>query len=273
MKKYVSIVLAFVTIAAAYIFLKEEKKTEKPFVIVTTSYNNKDYYKKNLDSIFSQKYQNYRLIYVDDLSPDGTGLLVEEYVKGKGKEKQVTLIKNTERAGALSNIYTALSQCKNHEIIVSVDGDDWLSHDHVLTYLNEVYSDPSVWLTYGQFICYPDNSKGFAVELPKEVIEKNDFRSFGGATHLRTFYAGLFHRIKKEDLLHQNKFYSMAWDSAMLIPMLEMSGKHTKFISEVLYVYNRETPINDEKLNRGLQHSLDKQIRSKEKYAPIANYK
>jgi glycosyltransferase involved in cell wall biosynthesis len=56
---------------------------EKNIVIVTASYNNKDWYKQNLDSVFVQKYQNYRLIYIDDCPPDGTYELVKEYVEQK----------------------------------------------------------------------------------------------------------------------------------------------------------------------------------------------
>ena len=63
-------------------------------VITIASYNNKDWYKKNLDSVFSQNYQNYRIIYTDDCSLDGTGDLVAEYVREKGQENRVILIEN-----------------------------------------------------------------------------------------------------------------------------------------------------------------------------------
>ena len=51
---------------------------EKKLVIIVTSYNNADWYDKNLGTMFSQKnydgtpYENYRIIYVDDCSLDGT---------------------------------------------------------------------------------------------------------------------------------------------------------------------------------------------------------
>ena len=34
-------------------------------------------YKRNLDSIFMQNYTNYKVIYIDDNSPDGTGQFVQ----------------------------------------------------------------------------------------------------------------------------------------------------------------------------------------------------
>ena len=47
------------------------------FVIVIPSYNNAQWYKRNLDSVFAQTYKNFSVIYLDDCSPDGTGQLVK----------------------------------------------------------------------------------------------------------------------------------------------------------------------------------------------------
>lgn len=245
-----------------------KKPQEKAMVIVITSYNNKEWYQRNLDSAFNQKYGNYRILFVDDASPDGTGTLVKDYIQAKGQEKLVELRLNPVRVGALANLYSAIHSCKKNEIVVSLDGDDWLAHENVLSYLNNVYADPNVWLTYGQFVIYPNNAPGFASAVPEKVVHERSFRDNpGGITHLRTFYAGLFQEIKKEDLLYEGNFYPMAWDVAMLMPMCEMAGNRIKFIPDVLYVYNLSNPINDEKVNRALQMKLDSMIRKKEKYA------
>ena len=58
---------------------------EKKIVILIPSYNNSRWYKENLDSIINQNYSNYRIVYVDDCSPDNTGQLVETYIKECGK--------------------------------------------------------------------------------------------------------------------------------------------------------------------------------------------
>lgn len=249
-----------------------ETNVDKSFVIIIPSYNNAKYCKRNLDSIFAQSYPNYRVVYIDDASTDGNGELVKEYFKRLGNKHQASLIQNKERAGGLANYYHAIMASKKNEIIVAIDGDDWLPDNDVLAYLNEVYSDPNVWLTYGQFITYPDNALGFAQEVPKSALDNNDLRKIGGMTHLRTFYAGLFHRIKKEDLLYNGEFYPMAWDTAFLLPLFEMSGRRAKFISRIMYVYNRENPISDDRVNRELQHKLDLYIRSKEPYARINEF-
>ena len=52
----------------------------------------------------------------------------------------------------------------------------------------------------------------------------------------------------------------------MMFPMLEMCGNKAKYVKEVLYVYNLNNPINDHKVDSGLQVRLEMEIRGKKKY-------
>lgn len=242
---------------------------EKPIVVVIPSYNNKDWYQRNLDSVFMQNYTNFRIIYIDDTSPDGTGELVHNYILEKGKQDLVTLIRNTQRVGALSNLYKGIWMCDPEEIVATLDGDDWLYHENVLARLNNAYADPDVWMTYGKYIHYPGGNVG-GEALPREVIANNTYRrSEWVTTHLRTFYAGLFQRINREDLIYDGRFFPMTWDLAMMFPMLEMAGTHSRLMPEVLYVYNYANPINDAKVNFQLQQHLEGVIRNMPKYSPL----
>ncbi|MDR3646005.1 MAG: glycosyltransferase family 10 [Candidatus Babeliales bacterium] len=245
----------------------------KKFIIVVASYKNKYWYQRNLDSIFMQDYDNYEVLYYDDMSPDKTGELVEKYVKERKQEHRCKVIRNTERAGCpLANHYKAIMQCAPTDIIVCVDGDDSLANNNVLTYLNNVYQDPNVWVTYGQFSAYPRNQVGWAAQVKQEVIDTNRFRDTDWVTtHLKTFYAGLFQQIKKEDLLFEDKFFPMAGDLAFMFPLMEMAGNHSKFIPEVLYIYNMANPLNEDKLNRLYQIRMCTLIRERRKYLPVAS--
>src|SRR6266404_5923340 len=98
---------------------------EKLIVIVIPSYNNKQWYKHNLESALSQNYSNFYVIYTDDCSPDGTGELVEQYLMENDSDQKVYLIKNTTRRGALHNLYTMIHTCPDGAIIATLDGDDW----------------------------------------------------------------------------------------------------------------------------------------------------
>ena len=246
---------------------------EKPFVIVIASYNNKRWYKRNLESVFSQHYTNYRVIYIDDCSPDQTGALVEEYCNAHNQKNNVTLIKKQERCGATANIYQAVHLCKKQEIVVILDGDDWLAHTQVLNHLNAIYQDESIWLTYGQFQWFPYNTLGLSAELPQWVIRQNKVREYSWVTsHLRSFYAGLYHKIKKEDLFYEGKFYTMTGDLAIMYPMIEMAGIHTKFVDEVLYIYNKANSLNDDQVNLSMQVSLGAQMRERRRYSAISHW-
>jgi glycosyltransferase involved in cell wall biosynthesis len=243
---------------------------EKAFVVVIPSYNNAQVYRKNLDSVFAQNYSQYRVIYIDDASSDGTGEKVKAYVQEKRQEKRVSIILNQTRLGALANKYKGAWLCDPKEIVVDLDGDDWFAHPNVLARLNEVYSDPEVWVTYGQFVYYPCKTPGWAAQVPDEIIAKNAFREYNWVTTaLRTFYAGLFQKIRKEDLLFDGDFFPMAGDLAFMFPIVEMAGVHSRFISEALYVYNVSTGINDIVRNPEEQKRLGWVIRDRKKYTPV----
>lgn len=252
---------------------QESIETEKSFVIITASYNNKSWYEWNLDSTLNQNYNNYRVIYIDDHSLDNTGQLVLDYARSINKLDKIQVIINSEQKGALANIYNAVHSCKPEEIIVLVDGDDSLSNDNVLRFLNSVYQDPNVWFTYGQFEWFPARMPGFASQLPTWVLEQNSVRNYRWVTtHLRSFYAGLFHKINKEDLMFEGRFCSMAWDLAIMYPMIEMAAFHTKFIDQVLIKYNSETNLNDNQVNADLQNRIDSYVRKQPPYSPISHF-
>jgi len=221
--KFIALFLSLIIIASV-IFLNF--KTDKQFVIIVASYNNQEWYRYNLNSIFAQTYKNYRVIYIDDCSPDGTGKLVQDYIESRKMADKVTLIKNESRKGALANHYTAIHMCKNNEIIVCLDGDDWFAHDNVLEYLNNVYQNSSIWLTYSQFCNWPSGELGWSEEIPQNIIKENKFREFGFVSpQLRTYYAWLAKLVKKSDLQTFNgtswDFFPIAGDVALMFPMLE----------------------------------------------------
>lgn len=246
----------------------KKEYAQKPMVIIIPSYNNQIWYECNLDSVLHQQYDNYRIIYINDASTDNTAHLVQKYIADHNAQSRITYRENIHRKGALANIYDAVHSCNPDDIILLVDGDDFLAHNHVLSLLNNTYHHTNCWVTYGQFIWFPQLIPGSAHAISSATIVNNSFReSAWAATHLRTFYAGLFTKINKDDLLdEQGNFFPMAWDLAIMFPLLEMAGPHSLFIPEILYVYNTGNVINDHKINKSLQQRLDRSITKKKKY-------
>jgi glycosyltransferase involved in cell wall biosynthesis len=240
----------------------------KKFAIVIPSYKNKKWCKKNIESALNQKYSDYRIIFMDDCSPDGTAEEAEKVISNHQNKDKVTLIKNDVRCGALKNLYDMIHSCDDDEIVVTLDGDDWLASDEVLSKLDSVYSKQNVWMTYGSYINWPGKSPGCARPYEINIIQKNMFRKAQWrASHLRTFYSWLFKKIKKQDFMDpQGRWLDMAWDLAFMLPMLEMCGDRFRYLKDIHYIYNNENPISDFRVNVKRQGMLDRFIRSKPKY-------
>lgn len=246
------------------------------FVIVVPSYNNnknlfkgEPAYRKNLQSIFEQTYPYYRVVYIDDCSSDGTAQAVAQMVAQCGQEHRFTLIENKTNYGQLANRYYAIHSCADYEVVVNLDGDDFLANPHVLSYLNKVYQNSDVWMTYGQMLrccddcevrdepyyfkwkpdcCHPEYDSSICMPLPPaDYIARNAWREY--ITHhrpgsswvfgaLRTFYAGLFKKIRLQDLKKDTDFYVIGEDIATTVYMVELAGFHVAFLPEITYLYN-----------------------------------
>ncbi len=267
-------IILFLFCIAAYWFYRPVsliKHGERAIVAIVPSYNNSEWYEKNLKSIFDQKYTNYRVVYIDDCSQDGTAELVEHYIQKSGNAHRCTLIKNSERKGALYNLYHAIHACNDQEIVATIDGDDWLEGTDVFSKLNTAYTNPNVWLTYGQYKVIPDETIGQCRPMPQQIIDQNSYRKAPWiTTHLRTFYAGLFKKISLKDLHHTGSFFEVTWDQAFMFPMLEMAHGRIAYIDTVIYNYNQLTPINDYKVRLPKVLACERLIRSRTPYQPLA---
>jgi glycosyltransferase involved in cell wall biosynthesis len=299
MQKIIMSMLLFVSVLA------HAEIQEKAFVIIIPSYNNAQWLKNNLDSIVNQEYQNKRIIYINDCSSDGTGDLVEQYCKDHDidyrvvnfnthddqnektiihetqvfaqkinkESKPFILVNNHKRCGAMANWYRAIHSCADHEIVINVDGDDWLHDATVLQRINEVYALKKIWFTHGIFIEYPHRVEGPWSEcIPEDIIKNGAFRTFKCPSHLRTYYAWLFKKIKLDDFLYDGCFLRTNCDTAMMLAIAEMAGERHVFMTEPTYVYNKSNPINDHRVNTCLQNDMDAYIRAKAGYKRLDDY-
>lgn len=245
----------------------------RSFVVLAASYNNDQWYEKHLDSIRNQTYDNWRMIYINDCSTDGTGQLVEDYIHLHNLKDKVTLIHNEQRMGHLHNQYYAIHSCKPEEIILVVDGDDWLPNDDVFAYLNDVYQDPNVWLTYGQFWYVKKNRIGICKQLPQDTLDNGLIRSYPRwvTSHMRTFYAGLYQQIAFDDLQYKGTWFPMGADVSTMFPMIEMARERVRFISDIIYHYNDGNVLNFYVDRRAEQEEIEKEIRSRKPYERLEN--
>ena len=137
-------------------------------IVLTTAYNCQDWIGKCVDSIKSQTYSNFHCYILDDVSTDLTAAMALEAV---GEDSRFTLIQNDKKYYQVGNYDQILrtNQIQDEDVVIQVDGDDWLPDNEVFERVIRNYDDPDVWLTYGQFE-YSDgrnNIKSPGSEIPK----------------------------------------------------------------------------------------------------------
>jgi glycosyltransferase involved in cell wall biosynthesis len=238
------------------------------FKIIIPSYNNEKWLRLCIRSVKLQNYNNYQCIITDDHSSDKSVKIIKEEIN---KNSKFVLVENKEQKLALRNIYEAiiLSDPANEDVIITLDGDDWFATKNVLKTLNKRYREEKCWLTYGSYMEYPSMTRGkFSKQIPKEIIDSNSFReSSWMSSHLRTFKFKLWKRIKKEDFLEDDgRFCDGAWDMIFMFPMLEMGRHRCAYIEDILHIYNRTNPLNEDKVDHQKLIRSEMMIRAKEKY-------
>jgi len=239
------------------------------FKIIVPMYQCKAYAVKCLDSIRKQNYSNWQAIICVEPCLDNTLTVVQKYLD-RFKDDRFVLVQNTERKGVPRNHVECirLSKPQNDDVIILVDGDDTLYGEDVFSYLNTVYEDQDVWITWGSYMFADTKRRGRAAQpVPKKDPRKG--KRWWRYSHLKTFQYFLFKGIRDKDLREKKtgKYYTVAGDMALMFPMIEMAGEeHRKFLDKVLYVYNLLSPYNDEKIHYARGRKCDLEIRTRSQY-------
>jgi glycosyltransferase involved in cell wall biosynthesis len=232
-------------------------------IIVTTLYNASEYIEKCIGSIMGQNFKDFKCYITDDMSTDNSVSLVKNLIKYDDRFILIENITKKYQPGNYDQIIRNNPNISDDDIIVEIDGDDWLPDSKTLGRIKEAYNDENIWITNGSFR-YSDGSLGFSSKQNLIDLRNNTFT----ASHMRTWKAFLWRKIKEEDLKDENGVYwKVAGDLAFMFPMLEMSGEeHYLFLNDINYVYNGENPLNDHKVNNHDVIETCKKIINKDKY-------
>ena len=203
--------------------------------VIVPSYNNEAYVEQNLQSIVGQSYSNMDVVYIDDASTDKTLRSAKAFLKGGRGE----VISNNKRLFGMENLFNVISTLPEDEVVVIVDGDDWLARSDAILLIAEYYEKKDALLTFGRYVKYPTFESGPVLEEYYDLDIRNTpwFLS-----HAKTFVASLFQKINKDDLMINGAFINSAIDLAMMWPMYEMAGKRVHQMDEIIYIYNIENP-------------------------------
>lgn len=226
-----------------------------PFVVAMIGRNNGAWLEKSLQSAFFQNYSNYRIVYVDDGSDDGSFELARDLISTN--PSKALLIRNEIMQGVLVGLSQIVQACSDQEIVVVLQGEDRLAHEWVLQRLNQYYANKELWMTYGQYLYENTYQFGRCLAMDQKEPRSAPFC----ASHLKTFYAKLFRHIREGDLLLANQ--GVGAEMALMIPMLEMAKGHTAYIPDILCIANKQNEDPE------LVSRIEAQIKLKNPYSPI----
>lgn len=223
------------------------------FKIITTCYNCESFIGQCIESVLSQKQTDWEMYITDDASIDRSVEVATEVANG---DPRIKIIKNDKNMGA---VFNKTSNFLNHaelddeDVIVSLDGDDYLSSEYALCYLKKIYSK-GYWLSYGGFVASEKNFYKLAAPDHLTAIDwtKSLRNQIFCISALRSCKYFLLKNVRDKDLRHKNgKLFKFPQDIILYIPMAEMAGKDKcYFLKEKIYWYrihkNNDTFTNDE---------------------------
>lgn len=240
--------------------------------VITPFYNAGKFLYKNIKISLNQNYDDYKIIFIDDCSTDGS------WDKIPQDDNRVIAIKNKTRKTALENIHDAvMNYCDPDDIVVLMDGDDWFSTRNVLSEVNKLYNKEDCWISYGQAL-WTNGQKGFARAYTFDEFTHLRQSPFV-VSHLRTFRAGLYQCIADQDPNFScmkdkdGNFFRWAYDTAIMYPMMEIAGfNKIKYVDHIWYVYNRDNPISEDKVDQQGQWGVHKEVLAKKPFQQVKNY-
>lgn len=238
--------------------------------IIISTRNAVKYIDRCIQSALSQDYSDFEIIFIDAQSTDGTFEVAKKYEDGT---KPIKVFQNEKRKFQGENLRVGTEMSLKKSICISLDGDDWLKHENVLARVNAEYVKTDCLMTYGTYEEYPYRDVRFHYHAyPTEVVEHKTFRQHAWlASHLRTWRRELFLKINIDDMKDEltGDYVSFAPDLSFQFPMLEMAGSRSRYIPDILYVYNRENENNEAKQNQPEIDRIEKQLRARPPYSTL----
>ena len=110
--------------------------------VIVPVYKVEKYIAECIESVLAQTYTNFRLILVDDGTPDNAGKICDEYAK---KDSRITVI-HQENAGVTRARAKGVDAAKDCEFITFVDGDDMLAKTALKEYQSLMTEDVDIVL-------------------------------------------------------------------------------------------------------------------------------
>jgi glycosyltransferase involved in cell wall biosynthesis len=221
------------------------------FYVLIRSRNCSLYIDRCINSLLSQTYKYYKILFVDDASKYTSRF--KQRISNKLRNHVVVF--NKKRKYSLRNAFEMIQKHAKDEnaTVFNLDGDDWLPNKDCLSKIAKTYqNNPKVKMTYGNCLIwdgkevskFPANKiiKGINMPYSSEVWKQKSFRKEPFLPlHPRTWKVSLFKSIPKKEFLNSHKrWLKFAEDMAIFFPMFEkVKACECKVLKKPIYVYNQ----------------------------------
>jgi len=197
--------------------------------IAMATYNGEKYLKEQLDSIYSQSYQNIQIIACDDCSTDGTVDILKVYSQKNG----LKFIVNKKRSGFVKTFENAVHLCEGDYIAFSDQDDVWLPNklEIQMNYMVEFEKQ------------YPDKPLliHHDVYIVDEMLTNKNIRflkTFGHISGLKNMLFGNA-KVQGATVLFNKKLKEISF------PLPENLAFHDLFLSYICEVFGKRIYINE----------------------------
>lgn len=256
---------------------------QKRIFVISPFWNAENYIRKNILSVAQQDYDNYVHVLIDDASTDNSFQIAKDTIESLSPKIQskFVLVKNETNQGCIKNqlsiVSSPLREAKADDIIMLLDGDDWLINNNtVFHYYNDLY-EQGYEFTYGSMWSVVDNIPLIAQEYPEEVKKNKTYRSHHfnwkiPYTHLRTCLRKLFDGIEFDKFKVNGEWMKSGADNPLFYELIEKVEAGRIYCNrEIVCNYNDSNPLNDYKIrgeeqNRNANKSYDQ---NSEKYSIV----
>lgn len=143
--------------------------TEGLIGVIVPVYKVEKYIAECIETILAQTYTNFRLILVDDGTPDNAGKICDEYAK---KDSRITVI-HQENAGVTRARARGVEEAEDCEWITFVDGDDTIASNAFETLLS--HANESTAIVISEIHPLVKREKQITIEEYRQelIFEKN----------------------------------------------------------------------------------------------------
>ena len=172
----------------------------KPLVsIIMNCYNGEKFLKESIQSVISQKYKNWELIFWDNKSTDRSAEILKSF-----KDKRIKYYKSKKKTVLYRARNLALAKTKG-KFIAFLDTDDIWCKDKLSLQIPK-FNNKSVGLVYSNFFKLNNNRK-------KNLAFKNKLPS-GNVTHLiiKNYQVGILTVVLRKKFLKIKKLFDFKYD-------------------------------------------------------------